>query len=88
MVVSVLLKIKFGHAQISVPKIGIPITKTAYINPWYWHLSWKLRDVKAEKAEPLLTPVLLYMLRMDINFKKFNCISGQIFFMLFKIWRQ
>ena len=88
MVVSVLLKIKFGHAQISVPKIGIPITKTACINPWYWHLSWKLRDVKTEKAEPLLTPVLLYMLRMDINLKKLKSISGQIFFMLFKIWRQ
>ena len=33
MVVSVLLKIKFGHAQISVPKIGIPMSKTACINP-------------------------------------------------------
>ena len=32
MVVSVLLKIKFGHAQISVPKIGIPMPKTAYNN--------------------------------------------------------
>ena len=30
MVVSVLLKIKFGHAQICVPKIGI---NTACINP-------------------------------------------------------
>ena len=80
MVVSVLLRIKFGHAQISVPKIGIPMSKTASINPWYWHLSWKLRDVKAEKAEPLTTPVLFYMLRMDINLNKFKCIiSGQIF---------
>ena len=34
MVVSVLLKIKFGHAQISVPKIGIPMSKTACINPF------------------------------------------------------
>ena len=33
MVVSVLLKIKFGHTQISVPKIGIPMLKTACINP-------------------------------------------------------
>ena len=31
---SVLLKIKFGHTQISVPKIGIPMRKTACINPW------------------------------------------------------
>ena len=34
MVVLVLLKIKFGHAQISVLKFGIPISKTACINPW------------------------------------------------------
>ena len=32
MLVSVLLKIKFGHTQISVPKIGIPMLKTACIN--------------------------------------------------------
>ena len=30
MVVSVLLEIRFGHAQISVPKIGLPTLKTAY----------------------------------------------------------
>ena len=30
MVVSVLFKIKFGHAQIIVPKIGMPISKTAW----------------------------------------------------------
>ena len=29
-VVLVLLKIRFGHAQISVSKIGIPMLKTAY----------------------------------------------------------
>ena len=33
MLVSILLKIKFGHAQISVPKIGVPISKTACIDP-------------------------------------------------------
>ena len=33
MVVSVLLKIKFGHAKISMPKIGKPMLKTASINP-------------------------------------------------------
>ena len=32
MVVSVLLKIKFGHAQICMPKIGIPMSKTACIS--------------------------------------------------------
>ena len=34
MLVSVLLKIKFGHTQISVPKIGILMSETACINPW------------------------------------------------------
>ena len=34
-VVSVLLKIKFGHAQISVPKTSIPMSETACINSWY-----------------------------------------------------
>ena len=29
-----LIRIKFRHAQISVPKIGIPMSKTACINPW------------------------------------------------------
>ena len=33
MVVSVLLKIKFGHTQVSVPKIGILMSETACINP-------------------------------------------------------
>ena len=32
-VVSVLLKIIFAHAQITVPKVGIPMSKTACINP-------------------------------------------------------
>ena len=32
-VVSVLLKIRFGHAQISVPKISI-LMSTAFINPY------------------------------------------------------
>ena len=33
-VVLTLPMIEFGPAQISVPKIGIPISKTACINPW------------------------------------------------------
>ena len=32
-VVSVLLKVRFGHVQISVPKIGTPMSKTTCINP-------------------------------------------------------
>ena len=39
MVVLVLLKAKFGHTQISVPKTSIPILKTACINPWF-HPGW------------------------------------------------
>ena len=35
MVVSDLLKIKFGHAQISVPKIGKTKKKTAFISRSY-----------------------------------------------------
>ena len=33
-VASVLLKIKFGHAQIDGPKISILMSKTACVNPW------------------------------------------------------
>ena len=29
-----LIRIKFGHAQISVTKIGIPMSETVCINPW------------------------------------------------------
>ena len=34
MIVSVLIKIKFEHIQISVSKIGILMSKAACINPW------------------------------------------------------
>ena len=34
--VSVLYKIKFGHTQISVPKIDIPMSETACINPCFY----------------------------------------------------
>ena len=37
MVVSVLLKIKFGHTRISVPKTDIPMSKTACINSCSQH---------------------------------------------------
>ena len=33
LVVIILVKIEFGHTQISAPKIGKPIRKTACINP-------------------------------------------------------
>ena len=38
MAASVLLKIKFGHAEISVPKIGILMSKTACIILWWLSL--------------------------------------------------
>ena len=34
LVVSILLMIEFGHTQIIVPKISIPMSKTICINPW------------------------------------------------------
>ena len=33
LVVIILFEIEFGHAQISVPKIGKPMSKTACIKP-------------------------------------------------------
>ena len=33
LIMVVLLRVKFGHAHISVPKIGVPMSKTACINP-------------------------------------------------------
>ena len=32
-VIMVVSRLNFGHAQICVPKIGIPMSKTACINP-------------------------------------------------------
>ena len=32
-VISALFKIKFGHTQISVPKVGTPMSKTGSIKP-------------------------------------------------------
>ena len=49
MVVSVLLKIEFGHTQFSVPKIGIPMLKAAYIDPW---LIWALFSPSMSNLAP------------------------------------
>ena len=51
-IVSNLLEIRFGHAQISLPKIGIPMAKTACINLWLglqniWQLSNRSSRVTA-----------------------------------------
>ena len=48
LIVIILFKIEFGHAQISVPKIGKPIPKIACINPWLLstlNASGKLLDI-------------------------------------------
>ena len=44
MVVSIILKIKFWHTQISVPKIGVPMSKAVCINPWFSSSQYR-RDV-------------------------------------------
>ena len=46
-VVSVLLKVIFGHGQISLPKIGIPMSKTACIKPLHVYLKGTL-SIKIE----------------------------------------
>ena len=56
MVVSVLLKIKFGHAQISVPKIGKPMLKIACINPWCYLEQEQIFDSFAENTWKIATP--------------------------------
>ena len=62
MVVSVLLKIEFGHTQISVPKIGIPMLKTACVNPcfivnlflicFFYFLDFCLHNFKFDVSSP------------------------------------
>ena len=51
MVVLVSLKIKFGHTQISVPKIGKPMLKTACINPWESGLWAKVLKLESEGSK-------------------------------------
>ena len=39
-------KTKFGHAEISVPKIGILMLKTTCTNPWPWAFTISAPPVK------------------------------------------
>ena len=48
MAVSVLVKIKLGQAQISVPKIYMPMLKASCINPW-WLIFEKFSKKKHSK---------------------------------------
>ena len=57
MVVLALPKIKFGHAQISVPKIGIPMSKTTCINPCMWKLFAIISLISTCIRRPLLGPL-------------------------------
>ena len=54
MVVSILLKIKFGHTQISVPKIGIPMSKTGCINPSYIYIYINWLEVTHDRQSALI----------------------------------
>ena len=48
-----LIRIKFGHAQISVPKIGTPMSKTGCINPYQNHLTMRfLKQIWLQKFSP------------------------------------
>ena len=57
----VLIKIKFGHTQISVPKIGIPMSKTACINPCYIYLE------NVAHCAKLNSPFLYEQIRLTID---------------------
>ena len=43
LVVLILVKIKYGHPEISVPTIGVPISKTASIKPWVFSKSFSFK---------------------------------------------
>lgn len=43
LVVLILLKIKYGHPEISVPTIGVSISKTASIKPWVFSKSFSFK---------------------------------------------
>ena len=74
-VVSVLLKIRFGHAQISAPKLGVPILKTACINPWLHFI--EAAGVKTSSGSPKLTERFSYLLagkHQEDSSSKASCI--------------
>ena len=93
MVVSVFLKIKFRHTQISVPKIGITMSKIACINPcmsssmFHWTLSALSTGSSPELRSAALTPFLLWSSWRDfkttvlllINLPSLNPLPLQIF---------
>ena len=49
LVVIILFKIEFGHTQISVPKIGTPMSKTASINPCVVYMNYRCPSKIFEK---------------------------------------
>ena len=40
LVILIVIKVKYGHDQVSMPKVGIPVLKTPYINPKITELFW------------------------------------------------
>ena len=66
MVVSGLLKIKLGHAQISVSKIGIPMSETACINQVVLVHDTRSNDPRSNDAR--------FMHKLCINYT-FLCMS-------------
>ena len=58
-VVFTLLMIEFGHAQISLPKIGMLMSKTACIKPWkYFSICGKIRTRKIPNTDTFPAVVL------------------------------
>ena len=75
MVVSIFLKIKFRHAQISVPKISISMSKAACINPWFNPL--RLECSRSRKTTSFLMPQRL---------KKYKNLHSRSFMNGVKTW--
>ena len=72
MAVLVLLKIESGHAQISVPKIGIRMTKTTCINPWVYLL------LTLNRFHSLLFPLLTWNKQMTAETVVWRCQENYI----------
>ena len=79
-VVSVLLKIRFGHAQISMSKIGIPISKTACINPWKFQRYGEKPITLYTSYQYLLnfTTVTIYLLQVLTHYLLSGILKGLI----------
>ena len=74
MVVSDLLKIELGHTQISVPKIGIPMSKTACIK--LWNITRKFQELSSwAHIIFIYIYIYIYIYFCIKNVMNSNCIS-------------